>query len=126
GARTPCGPGVETMLDRRGKVVEVRSSRGGTLPEDGGSVQGTGSSADRLRALVHTGDRLRFTGGLTDASGRTVRPSPSTHVVNGGPELVRAGRTHVTPRRDGMVHPSDPSWYYGWAHKRNPRTFAGV
>jgi exopolysaccharide biosynthesis protein len=25
-----------------------------------------------------------------------------------------------------MVHPGDPSWYYGWVHKRNPRTLAGV
>ena len=25
-----------------------------------------------------------------------------------------------------MVHPGNPSFYYGWVHKRNPRTFAGV
>ena len=46
--------------------------------------------------------------------------------VNGGPELVRAGRPHATPRADGMVRPGDPSFYYGWAAKRNPRTIAGV
>jgi exopolysaccharide biosynthesis protein len=47
-------------------------------------------------------------------------------VVNGGPELVRDGRLHATPAADGMVRPGDPSFYYGWAHKRNPRTIAGV
>ena len=25
-----------------------------------------------------------------------------------------------------MVHQGDPSWYYGWVHKRNPRTLAGT
>jgi exopolysaccharide biosynthesis protein len=25
-----------------------------------------------------------------------------------------------------MVRPGDPSFYYGWAAKRNPRTIAGV
>ncbi|MGQ4426554.1 phosphodiester glycosidase family protein, partial [Streptomyces violaceoruber] len=51
---------------------------------------------------------------------------PGTDIVNAGPELVRDGRVHVTPATDGMVHPGDPSWYYGWVHKRNPRTVAGV
>ena len=96
----------------------MRSPRGGTLPEGGGSVQATGASADRLRQLAGTGDRLRFTG--------DPHASRSTYVVNGGPELVRRGEAHVTPSRDGMVHPGEPSFYYGWAHKRNPRTIAGV
>lgn len=47
-------------------------------------------------------------------------------VVNGGPELVKHGVQHATPATDGMVHPGDPSFYYGWAAKRNPRTIAGV
>jgi exopolysaccharide biosynthesis protein len=25
-----------------------------------------------------------------------------------------------------MVQPDNPSFYYGWVHKRNPRTIAGV
>ena len=52
--------------------------------------------------------------------------TPATQAVNGGPELVRDGRPHATPATDGMVHPGDPSFYYGWAAKRNPRTLAGV
>jgi exopolysaccharide biosynthesis protein len=47
-------------------------------------------------------------------------------IVNGGPELVRDGQVHATPAADGMVRPGDPSFYYGWVHKRNPRTIAGV
>jgi exopolysaccharide biosynthesis protein len=47
-------------------------------------------------------------------------------VLNGGPELVRHGRQHATPAADGMVRPGDPSFYYGWVAKRNPRTIAGV
>lgn len=46
--------------------------------------------------------------------------------MNGGPQLVRDGRIDATPLQDGMVHPNEPSFYCGWAHKRNPRTFAGV
>ena len=32
----------------------------------------------------------------------------------------------ITQRRDGMVHPGEPSFAYGWFLRRNPRTFAGV
>lgn len=126
GASTPSGPGVEAILDRHGRVVDVRSPRGGPLPAHGGSVQAIGSDATELRAIAQIGTQLRFTGRLTDASGTTVHPTRSTYVVNGSPELVRDGRLHVTPRRDGIVHPGDPSFYFGWAHKRNPRTIAGV
>jgi hypothetical protein len=63
---------------------------------------------------------------LIDDRGRPVRTPRITSIVNGGPELVRDGHLHATPAADGMVHPGDPSFYYGWVHKRNPRTFAGV
>ena len=49
---------------------------------------------------------------LLDERGRAVRPSASTYVLNGGPELVDGGQQHATPRADGMVHPGDPSFYY--------------
>jgi exopolysaccharide biosynthesis protein len=63
---------------------------------------------------------------LVDDHGRTVRPGPDTSVVNGGPQLVRDGQWDVTLRRDGMVQTDNPGFLYGWAVKRNPRTFAGV
>ncbi|MDQ8705169.1 phosphodiester glycosidase family protein [Streptomyces sp. LHD-70] len=126
GPRTPAGEGVEAVLDARGRVVELRSARGGVLPDGGSSVQATGEQADRLARLARVGERLRVEEGLRDERGRVLAASPSTSVVNGGPELVRDGRPHVTPAADGMVHADNPSFYYGWMHKRNPRTLAGT
>ncbi|MFW6692319.1 phosphodiester glycosidase family protein [Streptomyces sp. MAR4 CNX-425] len=126
GPRTPAGDGVEAVLDAHGRVVALRSPRGGPLPAGGSSVQATGAQAGELAALARPGGKLRIRHGLRDDRGRPVPTPPGTAVVNGGPELVRDGRTHVTPAADGMVRPDDPSFYYGWMHKRNPRTFAGV
>ncbi len=125
GASTPQGEGVEAVLDSRGRVLELRSVRGGPLPSGGSSIQATGRQAAELTALARPGERLRVETTLRDDQGRRVTPSPGTDIVNAGPELVRDGRLHVTPATDGMVHPDDPSWYYGWVHKRNPRTLAG-
>ncbi|MEW1682658.1 phosphodiester glycosidase family protein [Streptomyces sp. NPDC093594] len=126
GASTPQGEGVEAVLDSRGRVRELRSVRGGSLPPGGSSIQATGRHVAALTALARPGERLRIDTGLRDGRGRRVTPGPGTDIVNAGPELVRGGRLHVTPATDGMVHPGDPSWYYGWVHKRNPRTLAGT
>ncbi|MZD04437.1 sporulation domain-containing protein [Streptomyces sp. SID5785] len=126
GARTPSGPGAEAVLDRHGRVTEVRDPRGGPLPDGGSSVQATGDLVDDLRALAAPGQRLRVRTGLRDAHGRAFRPAPGTSVLNGGPELVRDGRVHVTAAADGMIQEDNPSFDYGWVHKRNPRTLAGV
>ncbi|MQY13522.1 hypothetical protein SRB5_36700 [Streptomyces sp. RB5] len=123
---TPQGEGVEAVLDRRGEVVQLRSPRGGGLPAGGSSVQATGTSAAALTDLARPGERLRVTGTLLDGRGAHVDPSPGTSIVNGGPELVRDGRLHVTPAADGMVQPGNVNFYYGWMHKRNPRTIAGT
>jgi exopolysaccharide biosynthesis protein len=124
GAATPAGPGVEAVLDRHGRVTAVREPRGGALPAGARSVQATGTQAAALRALARPGARLDVTGHLTDDHGHAA--ATPEMVVNGGPELVRNGRPHATPQADGMVRPGDPSFYYGWAAKRNPRTIAGV
>ncbi|MFI6878771.1 phosphodiester glycosidase family protein [Streptomyces sp. NPDC050400] len=126
GASTPAGDGAEAVLDSRGRVTEVRTPRGGPLPAGGRSVQATGTYADQLKGLARVGQPLRIQGGLTDAKGHRVATSPGTDIVNGGPELVRDGRLHITPAADGMVQPDNPSFSYGWVHKRNPRTVAGV
>ena len=55
-----------------------------------------------------------------------LRLTTSTTVVNGGPLLVRRGVDFITQRRDGFVHPDDPSFAYGFVLKRNPRTVAGL
>ncbi len=117
GAATPAGPGVEAVLDRHGRVLELREPRGGALPAGATSVQATGTQADVLRGLADKG-RLTVKTRLDGRRGDTI--------LNGGPELVRDGRQHATPNADGMVRPGDPSFYYGWAAKRNPRTIAGV
>ncbi len=124
GVSTPAGDGVEAVLDRHGRVSEVRSPRGGPLPPGARSVQATGDEAAALRAMARPGVRLEVRTHLTDLHGHAVR-TPQM-VVNGGPELVRNGRPHATPMADGMVRPGDPSFYYGWVAKRNPRTIAGV
>jgi hypothetical protein len=126
GPRTPTGPGAEVVLDRGGRVTDIRATRGGTIPAGGRTVQATGARVDALLAVARPGRRLTVKAILIDERGRPVRVPPSTSIVNGGPELVRHGRLHATPRADGMVHPGNPSFYYGWVHKRNPRTFAGV
>ncbi|MBD8063210.1 phosphodiester glycosidase family protein [Oceanitalea stevensii] len=124
--RTPAGEGVEAVLDRHGRVTELRDERGGPVPDGGSTVQATGDLAPVLRSLAEEGGRLDVRTALTGEDGRTVHPSRYPAVVNGGPELVRDGERHVTAATDGMVHPDNPSFYYGWAHKRNPRTLAGV
>lgn len=117
---------MEAVLDAHERVVELRSPRGGTIPRGGSSVQATGERVADLTATARVGERLRVSATLLDDRGRRMSTSPGTDIVNAGPELVRDGRVHVTPATDGMVHPGDPSWYYGWVHKRNPRTVAGV
>ena len=126
GVRTPSGEGVEAVLDRRDVVVDVRSPRGGTLPPGGSSVQATGGHADWIRSHAAVGETLHVRARLVDGTGDPLALRPGSAVINGGPELVRDGVVHATPARDGMVHEGNPSFYYGWAHKRHPRTFAGV
>jgi hypothetical protein len=126
GMRTPSGPGAEVVLDSSGRVTEIRSARGGTIPAGGRTIQATGAKVDALLAVAHPGRKLVIRATLIDQRGRPVPTSPLGSIVNGGPELVRDGRLHATPAADGMVRPGDPSFYYGWVHKRNPRTFAGV
>ena len=115
GASTPAGPGVEVLVDDKNRVTTVREPRGGPLAEGTRSIQATGAKADELRAM---GPKLTITNKLKGHTG--------DYVLNGGPELVRDGRQHATPATDGMVRPNDPSFYYGWVQKRNPRTIAGV
>lgn len=115
GTSTPAGPGVELLVDNDNRVTEVREHRGGPLMPGTRSVQATGAMADELRTL---GMKLTITSTLKGHTG--------DYVLNGGPELVRDGRRHATPATDGMVRQNDPSFYYGWVHKRNPRTIAGV
>jgi hypothetical protein len=126
GADTPTGPGVEAILDKQSRVVSLRTPRGGPLLAGYRSVQATGDQTGRLQQVAVLGQRLRVQTRLLGLDREPVRTTARTSIVNGGPVLVRDGRVHVTPRRDGFVRPSDPSFYYGFSAKRNPRTIAGV
>ena len=125
GAQTPAGQGREVVLDAHSVVRSSAPTRGTALTAGQTSIQGTGALAQEL-ARLHVGDRVGVRTRLVDDHGRTLRPGPDTSVVNGGPQLVRDGRWDVTLRRDGMVQTDNPGFLYGWAVKRNPRTFAGV
>ena len=124
GASTPSGPGAEVVLDRQGRVVRVMDERGTVLEQGQRSVQGTGNLASAVAGLQRGEQaQLRLTL-TTQQGGQLVRPG--VDVINGGPQLLRNGALHITQAQDGMVHPGDPSFAYGWVLQRNPRTFAGV
>ena len=76
--------------------------------------------------MATIGERLRVVDQLHGEHGQVVEPTFNASIVNGGPELVRDGQVYLTPAADGFVRPLDPSFYYGFSAKRNPRTFAGV
>ncbi len=127
GSSTPSGPGLEVVLDSKDTVTAVNDVRGISVPEGGLTLQAIGSDVDKLRAVAQVGTTLRITAELINAQGKPLKTEASTNVVNGGPLLLSGGVENITAKRDGMVHPDDGnSFYYGWVHKRNPRTIAGV
>jgi phosphodiester glycosidase len=125
GGPSPDGAGVEAVLDAHAKVTALRP-RGGAVPADGSVLQGIGDGAAWLNAHARPGTRLTLDKRVTDDHGHPVRFDPSDSVVGGGPWLVRDGRIWINAAHDGLVHPDDPAWIYGWALKRNPRTMVGT
>lgn len=118
GAPTPAGDGVEAVLDGRGAVTAVRP-RGGPIPAGGSVLAGTGDGADWLGAHAGLGARIRVLSSVRTERGPL---APHTSVVNGGPRLL----PDITAVPEGFDHPGDPSFYYSFALRRNPRTMAGV
>jgi hypothetical protein len=125
GHATPSGPGREIVVDPHHVVRAVLSTRGTTLPPRWRSIQGTGLLADAL-ADVAVGDKVHHARRLIGEGAHRRHLANDSTIVNGGPVLVRDSREFITQRRDGFVHPGDPSFAYGFVLKRNPRTFAGV
>lgn len=127
GPSTPSGPGLEVVLDEHGTVKAVNTTRGIPVPARGRTVQAIGKDIQRLGSLAKVGARLNVDAELVNEAGKTLKAGSSTDVVNGGPVLMSNGAENITAQRDGMVHQGDGnSFYYGWVHKRNPRTIAGV
>ena len=71
GQNTPAGPGIEAVLDRRSRVVSLRSPRGGPLLPGYRSVQATGDRVTELRSLAKLGVRMTVTTRLLDRGDRT-------------------------------------------------------
>jgi hypothetical protein len=125
GRTAEAGRGASVTLDRRGRVVELRRERGGSIPAHGRVIEAIGAGATWLTAHAQVGQTLRMTKVLR-ADGRRLRLRHRTGVVNGGPFLVRRGAVSVNAWHEGFVHPGDPSFYFGFAVSRNPRTMAGL
>lgn len=125
GEATPTGPGTEVTLDGRGRVTSV-GARGGAVPAGGSVLQGTGAGAAWLQAHAAVGRRLHVGTIVRDGGNRLVALHCGLDIVGGGPWLVRGGRPDVDVRADGIMHPGDPSFMYGWGVRRNPRTMVGV
>ncbi|MHA7221640.1 phosphodiester glycosidase family protein [Arthrobacter sp. RHLT1-20] len=127
GSSTPSGPGLEVVLDQHGTVTAINAARGSAVPAGGRTVQATGADVTKLKDVATPGKRLDVESELTNEAGKSEKAGGATSVVNGGPMLVSGGAANITARRDGMVHSGDSNgFYYGWVHKRNPRTIAGV
>ncbi|WP_217199613.1 phosphodiester glycosidase family protein [Streptomyces buecherae] len=125
GAPTPAGEGAEAVLDRSGRVLELRP-RGGAVPAGGSVLAGIGEGERWLREHAAVGQRLTVRENIVDEHGRQVRLGSRDDIVSGGPRLVRDGRVAVDFAADGIDRADEPSFAYAWGLKRNPRTAVGV
>lgn len=112
-ARTPQGAGYEVVLDRRGCVTRVQTTRGAALTASQTSLQGTGAAADRLRALAPAGACLTITEKIRDEAGRLTSTNRNTYAVAGRFRLLTDGKIN-----DGLTGRSISG--------RNPRSVIGT
>lgn len=126
GAPLPAGTGSEAVLDARGRVVSEGPRTAGSVPAGGTVLEAIGTEAAWLDRNAVVGEHLRIRTAVTGPGGRPVRFGPHDSVVNGGPQLVTDGKVEIAPQADGLIHPDDPSYFYGWAIRRNPRTMIGT
>ncbi|WP_096304647.1 phosphodiester glycosidase family protein [Jatrophihabitans sp. GAS493] len=123
---TPTGPGTEVVLDATGRIVSINNTRVTTIPAGGRTIQAIGDDATALTTLAQHNTTLRIDSTLFTENGRPLHLTPDETIINGSPLLIQPGQIHTTPAQDGAVHPGQPNYYYGWAHKRNPRTLVGI
>ncbi|MDH6125377.1 phosphodiester glycosidase family protein [Kitasatospora sp. GP82] len=126
GSAPPAGPGVQAVVDPAGTVVSVGPRDGRPVPAGDSVVQAIGTEADWLARSLRAGRHIGLESTVTDRQGREVRFGPDDSVVNGGPRLLSRGVADIRPVADGLVHPGDPSFFYGWGIRRNPRTAIGT
>lgn len=113
GDSTPAGSqdSAEAVLDRDGRVLEVRSPAGGPVPEKGSTLQATGAAVDWLRAHARTGGRITRSVRMNDAAGLPVAGRVDT-AVGGRYRLLKDGASAL-----GEAAAST---------RRAPRTVVGV
>jgi hypothetical protein len=126
GSALPTGAGAEAVLDAQGRVVSQGPRTATSVPVGGKVIEAIGTEAAWLQRHATVGRRLRVVTRVTGPRGRAVRFAPGDSAVNGGPQLVNDGNVSIAPRVDGLIHPDDPSYFYGWGIRRNPRTMIGV
>lgn len=126
GSALPTGAGAEAVLDAQGRVVSQGPRTATSVPAGGKVIEAIGTEAAWLQQHATVGRRLRVVTRVTGPRGRAVRFAPGDSAVNGGPQLVNDGNVSIAPRVDGLIHPDDPSYFYGWGIRRNPRTMIGV
>lgn len=126
GSPLPTGAGSEAVLDARGTVVSEGPRTATTVPGGGTVIEAIGTEAAWLDAHATVGTHFALTTRVTGPGGSPVRFGPADSVVNGGPQLVDDGRVSIEPQADGLIHADDPSYFYGWAIRRNPRTMIGA
>jgi len=120
------GVGVQVALDRYGQVTSLTDHRGGVIPTTGRLLQGIGTGATWLLAHARVGSLLAVSEALRSVGRGPLQPGPHTDVVNGGPLLVAGGRPFIDADAEGFVQRDRPSFTYGFAVRRNPRTMAGI
>lgn len=125
GGQTDHGEGTEALLDATGTVMALREPRGGPVLPSASVLSGTGDGAEWLRAHARPGSRAMVTTAVSGERG-PLALVPGLGVVNGGPRLLRDRRPAITAEAEGFDHAGDPSFYYAFGLRRNPRTLAGV
>ena len=125
GSPLPSGPGSEAVLNAEGQATYVGPQTQVTVPPGGEVLEGIGTEATWLTANVTVGDTYHVKDIVTDGH-RLVRFGPDDSAVNGGPQLVRNGQVFDDVLADGLVQPNNPTAFYTFAVRRNPRTMIGV
>lgn len=90
-ARTPSGPGVEVVLDRRGCVDRVLSKRGTSLTATQTSLQATGRKAAELAKAAPRGACMTTVERVFDSAGKRVSYDRNTYAVSGRYRLLVDG-----------------------------------
>ncbi|MEV4161839.1 phosphodiester glycosidase family protein [Nonomuraea dietziae] len=123
----PQGEGAEALLDARGTVLAVNTTRGASIPPGGSSIQAIGDSAAWLLAHAEPGGRLTVSERVEDSRGHRVPLTPGTTILQVGPTLVRDGQVSVNAGADGLIREgADQTFTYNWTLRANPRSMIGV